>query len=165
MTVQGLHRALGILLNKSIKIFCLLVIAQGLISRASWSKQASEGPDKSAQPASAAGKREAATLECTEFLRQIGISKGETDSGSGLSEYRLNSNGLTILLCERHSAPVVVTTLIYKVGSRFEQPGYTGATHFLEHMMFKGTRKFDPLKGQGLDHILKPVGGMNNAST
>ncbi|MBX9688434.1 MAG: insulinase family protein [Candidatus Obscuribacterales bacterium] len=87
------------------------------------------------------------------------------DASSGLKEYRLNSNGLTILLQEKHSAPVVTVMVVYKVGSRNEAVGYTGSTHFLEHMMFKGTQKHDPLKGTGLDDLLKPVGGVNNATT
>jgi zinc protease len=74
-------------------------------------------------------------------------------------------NGLTILLAERHAAPVVTVMMLYRVGSRNEAVGYTGATHFLEHMMFKGSSKYDPLKKTGVDDILKPVGGINNATT
>lgn len=87
------------------------------------------------------------------------------NNGSGLKEYRLNSNGMKILLQEKHSAPLVTVMVVYKVGSRNEAVGYTGSTHFLEHMMFKGTPKHDPLKGTGLDDLLKPIGGMNNATT
>lgn len=83
----------------------------------------------------------------------------------GISEYRLKTNGLRVLLVENHAAPVVATTVVYHVGSRNEAVGYTGATHFLEHMMFKGTSRFDPLKKNGIDDILKKVGGINNATT
>ena len=89
----------------------------------------------------------------------------KADEASGLKEYRLRSNGLTVLLQEKHSSPVVTVMLAFKVGSRNEAVGYTGSTHFLEHMMFKGTTKHDPLKGTGLDDLLKPIGGENNAST
>jgi len=87
------------------------------------------------------------------------------DAASGLKEYRLKSNGLKILLQEKHNSPAVTVMVTYKVGSRNEAVGYTGSTHFLEHMMFKGTPKHDPQKGTGLDDILKPMGGVNNAST
>lgn len=84
---------------------------------------------------------------------------------AGLREYKLKSNGLTILLGEKHTAPVLIVNVVYKVGSRNEAVGYTGSTHFLEHMMFKGTAAHDPLKGTGLDDLLKPMGGYNNATT
>ena len=45
-------------------------------------------------------------------------------------------NGLKVLVREDHRAPVVVSQLWYKVGSSYEQPGRTGLSHALEHMMF-----------------------------
>jgi zinc protease len=84
---------------------------------------------------------------------------------NGIFPYRMRSNGLTVLIQEQHLAPVVAVMMVYGIGSRNEAVGYTGATHFLEHLMFKGTRKHDPMKGSGIDDTLKPVGGINNAST
>lgn len=84
---------------------------------------------------------------------------------NGLFAYRMKSNGLTVLIQEQHLAPVVAVMMVYGIGSRNEAVGYTGATHFLEHLMFKGTKKYDPMKGNGIDDTLKPVGGINNAST
>ena len=49
-------------------------------------------------------------------------------------------NGLTVLLHEDHSIPMVSFHTWYRVGSRDEGPGVTGAAHMLEHMMFKGLR-------------------------
>jgi len=49
-------------------------------------------------------------------------------------------NGLKLLMVERHEVPRVVCHIYYKVGSVYERPGITGISHFLEHMMFKGTR-------------------------
>lgn len=86
------------------------------------------------------------------------------DKQLGIEEYKL-ANGLTVLLAQRKTAPVVAVNMVYRVGSRNEAVGYTGSTHFLEHMMFKGTDKFDPLKHHGLDDVLKKVGGINNATT
>lgn len=93
------------------------------------------------------------------------IRKVKSDASSGLTEYTLTSNGLQVLLAERHHTPIVTVMVVYHVGSRNEAVGYTGATHFLEHMLFKGTAKHDPLKGTGLDDVLKPIGGINNATT
>lgn len=87
------------------------------------------------------------------------------DATLGIEEYKLPSNDLSILLCERHATPVVTVNMVFRVGSRNEAVGYTGSTHFLEHMMFKGTDIHDPLKKTGLDDVLKKVGGINNATT
>ena len=82
-----------------------------------------------------------------------------------ISEYRLESNGLRILLVPEKSAPVVTFMVTYHVGSRNEVTGTTGATHLLEHLMFKGTEKFDRSKGTGLDQVLERVGAETNATT
>lgn len=96
-------------------------------------------------------------------LRAIGIKKiGE--EALGVNEFRL-SNGLKILLAENHSAPVLTYMQLFRVGSRDEGVGHTGATHFLEHMMFKGTRKFDPEKGLDSTELLNRIGAVSNATT
>ncbi|MEO6787275.1 MAG: pitrilysin family protein, partial [Chthoniobacteraceae bacterium] len=82
-----------------------------------------------------------------------------------ISEYRLDSNGLQILLLPEKSAPVVTFMVTYRVGSRNEVTGTTGATHLLEHLMFKGTEKFDRSKGTGFDQVLERVGAETNATT
>ncbi len=71
-------------------------------------------------------------------------------------------NGLRVLLLERRELPVVCSLLCYTVGSRDEGRGETGLSHFLEHMMFKGTRK---LKRGEIDRITSTLGGQNNAWT
>ena len=50
----------------------------------------------------------------------------------GISEYRLLSNGLKVLLAPRREAPVVAFMVVYLVGSRNEAVGHTGSTHLLE---------------------------------
>ena len=84
---------------------------------------------------------------------------------SGIDEYRLDSNGLTVLLVPDHSAPVVTFQVTYQVGSRNEVTGVTGATHILEHMMFKGSEGFNDPKGNSVKQFLERVGGHFNAST
>src|SRR5690242_6055418 len=77
-------------------------------------------------------------------------------------KHQVLPNGLTVLVQERHTAPVVTTMMWYKVGSRDEVPGSTGLAHFLEHLMFKGTRRI----GKGMvDRLTYQNGGSNNAFT
>lgn len=71
-------------------------------------------------------------------------------------------NGFKALLVERGPLPVVASLLWYRVGSRDERTGETGVSHFLEHMMFKGTERF--AKGQ-IDLQTSKMGGSNNAFT
>ena len=81
------------------------------------------------------------------------------------SEYKLDANGLRVLLIPQKLAPVVTFMVTYHVGSRNEVTGTTGATHLLEHLMFKGTEKFDRSKGTGFDQELERVGAETNATT
>jgi zinc protease len=75
---------------------------------------------------------------------------------------RVLANGLTIITKELHDKPVVATVLWYRVGSRNEELGQTGKSHFLEHMLFKGT---DIYKKGDIDLLTVRNGGMNNAFT
>lgn len=83
---------------------------------------------------------------------------------AGIEEYLLE-NGLKVLLVENNSAPVVTVQVVYHVGSRNEAVGYTGATHFLEHMLFRGTRSFNKSKGTQIAQVLNKVGANFNATT
>ncbi|MEM7203761.1 MAG: pitrilysin family protein [Planctomycetota bacterium] len=76
-------------------------------------------------------------------------------------EVRLD-NGFRALLVERPNLPVVASTLWYRVGARDERTGETGVSHFLEHMMFKGTERY--AKGE-IDLLTAKLGGSNNAFT
>ena len=70
------------------------------------------------------------------------------DAAGELTQYRLRSNGMTILLSENHAAPVVTFMVVYHVGSRNEAPGNTGSAHLLEHMIFnKSTENFGKANG------------------
>lgn len=72
------------------------------------------------------------------------------------------SNGLTAIVVENHKVPVFSYYTYYKVGGKFETDGITGSSHFLEHMMFKGTEKYPA--GE-FDNIVEGNGGSNNAYT
>jgi zinc protease len=83
----------------------------------------------------------------------------------GIAEYTLDANGLQVLVLPDHSAPVVTFMVTYRVGSRNEVTGTTGATHLLEHLMFKGTEAFNRAKGNSVDQLLEKVGATYNATT
>ncbi|HKQ05188.1 MAG TPA: pitrilysin family protein [Blastocatellia bacterium] len=71
-------------------------------------------------------------------------------------------NGMKILVQEDHSIPNATLYVFYRVGSRNERPGTTGLSHFFEHMMFNGAKKYGP--GQ-FDRVMEAAGGSNNAYT
>ncbi len=62
-------------------------------------------------------------------------------------------------------APVVTFAIVYHVGSRNEAVGYTGATHLLEHLMFKGTPEYNREKGTAIAAVLEAMGARFNATT
>lgn len=78
-----------------------------------------------------------------------------------VQEYKL-SNGLKVLIVEDHKSPVATFQVWYRVGSRNEPAGKSGLSHFLEHMMFKGTSRLGPSE---LSKIVQKNGGTLNAYT
>ena len=82
----------------------------------------------------------------------------------GISEYAM-SNGMKILLMPDASSAAVTSLVVYRVGSRNEGPGNTGSAHFFEHLMFKGSRKFNPDAGTNIDLLTKEIGANLNAYT
>jgi len=84
---------------------------------------------------------------------------------SGICELRLRANGLQVLLLPNRIAPVATFCVVYRVGSRHEAVGHTGATHLLEHMMFKGTAEFNRDRGTQIAATLEAVGARFNATT
>lgn len=87
---------------------------------------------------------------------------GSADGVSiGFSKYRL-ANGLTVILHQDHSDPLVHVDVSYHVGSSREEPGRSGFAHFFEHMMFEGSRHV----AEG-DHgrIISDAGGTLNGTT
>jgi zinc protease len=79
----------------------------------------------------------------------------------GVKVHKLK-NGMKILVQEDHSIPSVAMYIFYKIGSRNERPGTTGLSHFFEHMMFNGAKKYGP---KMFDQTLEAAGGSNNAYT
>src|SRR5580698_2054596 len=71
-------------------------------------------------------------------------------------------NGMKVIIQEDHNIPNIAMYFFYKIGSRNERPGITGISHFFEHMMFNGAKKYGPKQ---FDNEMEKAGGNNNAST
>ena len=71
-------------------------------------------------------------------------------------------NGMEIVVIEDHRAPVVVHMVWYRAGSADEKPGVSGVAHFLEHLLFKGTKNMAP--GE-FSATVSRNGGSDNAFT
>jgi zinc protease len=71
-------------------------------------------------------------------------------------------NGMRVLIHEDHDIPNVAMYFFYKIGSRNERPGTTGLSHYFEHMMFNGAKKYGPKQ---FDIEMEKAGGRNNAYT
>jgi zinc protease len=76
-------------------------------------------------------------------------------------EYKLD-NGLHVILHQDNSAPVVITSVMYHVGSKDDSPERTGFAHFFEHLLFEGTENIK--RGEWFK-IVSSNGGTNNANT
>lgn len=96
-------------------------------------------------------------------ITALGFTK--VQEAKGIVEYRFDRNGLKVLLSENHAKPVVTFMALFHVGSRNEAVGFTGSTHFLEHLMFKGTPTHNPQDGNGVFEMMKPLGNLLNATT
>lgn len=71
-------------------------------------------------------------------------------------------NGMKVIVLEKTTIPNANMYLFWKVGSRNEYPGITGISHFFEHMMFNGAKKYGPKE---FDRVMEANGGANNAYT
>src|SRR5256714_10067754 len=95
---------------------------------------------------------------------QLPVSLQFVDEADGIREYKLD-NEMKLLLVENRVAPVATVMVLYKVGSRNEAVGYTGSTHLLEHMMFKGTPRFNKEQNTQIAATLQKIGAAFNATT
>ncbi len=78
-----------------------------------------------------------------------------------VEEFQL-ANGMKVLVHEDHDVPSVAMYFFYKIGARNERPGTTGISHYFEHMMFNGAKKYGPKQ---FDVQMEKAGGRNNAYT
>ncbi len=104
-----------------------------------------------------------ALLLCLLLLLVIGVSAEHSAALPAPSVTRaVLDNGLTIIVAEQHAAELVTLNAWVKVGSRDETDELNGAAHFVEHMLFKGTRR---RKVGQIDREVEGLGGILNAST
>lgn len=82
-------------------------------------------------------------------------------SAQNITEYMLD-NGLQLVVVEDHRTPAVSQTLWYRVGGSDGPPGKSGLAHYVEHLMFKGTKKFGP---DVFSRTVEDLGGTDNAFT
>jgi zinc protease len=96
-------------------------------------------------------------------LLLLGLTAAATLSGQKLELKRtVLANGMTVIVHEDHDIPNVAMQSFYKVGGRNEHPGTTGLSHFFEHMMFNGAKKYGPKQ---FDIQMENNGGHNNGYT
>jgi zinc protease len=98
---------------------------------------------------------------CAWFCILIFISAGARAQSFDVKTHNLK-NGMKVLVQEDHSIPNATIYIFYRIGSRNERPGTTGISHFFEHMMFNGAKKYGP--GE-FDRVMEAAGGRNNAYT
>src|SRR5246127_1950808 len=85
----------------------------------------------------------------------------EISHATAVKEFVLE-NGLKVLLLKNQKSPAVTFQVWYRVGSRNEKDGKSGLSHFLKHMMFKGTPSIKP---EEYTRIIAKNGGRSNAFT
>lgn len=89
------------------------------------------------------------------------ISTADAQTNFNVKTHTLK-NGMKILVHEDRSIPNAALYIFYRIGARNERPGTTGLSHFFEHMMFNGAKKY----GAGeLDRVMEANGANNNAYT
>lgn len=91
----------------------------------------------------------------------LGTATTQATTAEDIQSFTLN-NGMKIMVLEDSSIPNANMYLFWKVGSRNEVPGITGISHFFEHMMFNGSKKYGP---KMFDRTMEAAGGANNAYT
>ncbi|MDT3279408.1 M16 family metallopeptidase [Shewanella scandinavica] len=89
------------------------------------------------------------------------LSQAQATTAEDIKSFTLD-NGMKIIVLEDASIPNANMYLFWKVGSRNEVPGITGISHFFEHMMFNGSKKYGP---KMFDRTMEAAGGANNAYT
>ena len=112
------------------------------------------------------------TLNRLRYVVALAVVAGVAVTSTGVEtavrppkfDYQLHTldNGLTVVLSEDHSTPIVHLQLVYHVGSKNERPGRTGFAHLFEHLMFKGSQN---VPSDTHLTLVSRVGGEGNAFT
>jgi zinc protease len=96
------------------------------------------------------------------LLATAGAARAQSEAQQFPVATKTLKNGMKVLVQTDHSIPNVALYIFYRIGSRNERPGTTGLSHFFEHMMFNGAKKYGP--GE-LDKTEEANGAANNAYT
>lgn len=89
------------------------------------------------------------------------LAMNPANAAPDVSHFKL-ANGLEVVVIPDHRTPVVTHMMWYKVGAADEEPGKSGLAHFLEHLMFKGTKKNPAGR---FSQVVGTIGGQENAFT
>lgn len=95
------------------------------------------------------------------LLGLFGLFIFSTTCAQNIEEHTLK-NGLKVIIKQDHRTPVALFSVWYKVGGSYEHDGLTGISHVLEHMMFRGTKKYP---AGTLEKMISNIGGEQNAMT
>lgn len=106
-------------------------------------------------------RRSLRRLLCAVGLFGLATAANAVTTAKDVQTFTLD-NGMKFLVLEDHSIPNANFYIFWKVGSRNEYPGITGLSHFFEHMMFNGAKKYGPKQ---FDRVMEANGGANNAYT
>lgn len=106
-------------------------------------------------------KLKSAVIKLTLLISCYSSASYAITSAKDVNTFTLD-NGMKIIVLEDNSIPNANMYLFWKVGSRNEVPGITGLSHFFEHMMFNGAKKYGP---KMFDRTMEAAGGSNNAYT
>src|SRR5690554_1077443 len=123
-------------------------------------------PSAQAQPAESFSATQPARPTSTQPTNTASGDAASGDAGTvtvpqvNVEQYTL-SNGLTVLLSQDRSLPVVATEMLYLVGSGHERQGRTGFAHLFEHLMFQGAKHHD----REYFEPFEPIGGSANGTT
>jgi zinc protease len=102
-----------------------------------------------------------AGMACTALIGLASAAPAPAPAAAKASEFMLK-NGLKLVVIQDHRAPVVTHMVWYGVGGSDDPPGLSGAAHFFEHLMFRGTKT---VPNGELSKIVARNGGQDNAQT
>ncbi len=129
-----------------------VLVATNILAMPAAARAANVAPDTASQQTSNAPVASAATTT----MLPPGVER--VTSVEGITEYRLASNGLKVLLFPDQTKQTVTVNITYLVGSRQENYGETGMAHLLEHMLFKGSKNHTNVPQELTEHGTRPNG-------
>lgn len=131
----------------------MAALVAAAIAQPAWAQKPAAKPTQAAKPAATTSDAKPTFVE--------EIKRSGTELTIPYKRYKL-SNGMSILIHEDHSDPIVYVDVTYHVGSAREQQGRSGFAHFFEHMMFQGSKN---VADEQHFKIITEAGGTLNGTT